>query len=532
MDINAETEEIVIVSLIFGVRSVSALSERAVLNLADHVKETNPRLSRLLSLSRMVDDLGDSDMDLLTVESIIEDANKLFESVGLCCKGWSVSGSPPHPDVTHDGISVNVGGMIWFPEVDTVSVKIPPLHFGKKARGKLVVGTEIFEGSFADMEKFVPNPMTRRQVVSKFCSLFDMFGKLTPVSAPMKLCVRRGTKETDDWNGYVSAETRSVVVKNLWRLYKLQGIQFNRARIPPDAVDTKLHLVCCVDAADQLKIVGVWARFRKKAGGFSSQLVIGRSLLGREEGTIPKEELEALTIGSNLLWICRKAMEGWLEDYSLCGDSVIALCWITSEKKRLSLFHRNRVMQTRFNTDLDKLFHVRSEFNPADIGTRSEKVRDEDIGPDSVWENGLDWMRGDFEDAIEADVLKHAKNLRMNEEEEHEYDRGLVFERCPEILIRGHHAYLSSRVENIASRAKFSNYIFMPTKFNFRKVVRVTALMFKYIRNTKIGVWPKSDNKFKMFMVQKTGNNLVRKEEKSFDFFVNDDKFADICLWI
>ena len=69
-----------------------------------------------------------------------------------------------------------------------------------------------------------------------------MFGKLTPVSAPMKLCVRRGTKETDDWNGYVSAETRSVVVKNLWRLYKLQGIQFNRARIPPDAVDTKLNL--------------------------------------------------------------------------------------------------------------------------------------------------------------------------------------------------------------------------------------------------------------------------------------------------
>ena len=42
MDMDAETEEIVIVSLIFGVRSVSALSERAVLNLAEHVRETNP----------------------------------------------------------------------------------------------------------------------------------------------------------------------------------------------------------------------------------------------------------------------------------------------------------------------------------------------------------------------------------------------------------------------------------------------------------------------------------------------------------
>ena len=166
MDMDAETEEIVIVSLIFGVRSVSALSERAVLNLAEHVRETNPRLCQLLSLSRMVDDLGDSDMDLASVKGIIDDVNELFESVGLSCKGWSVSGSHPHPDVTHDGISVNVGGMIWFPMVDTVSVKIPPLHFGKKSRGKLVVGTEIFEGSFEDLEKFIPNPLSRRQVVS------------------------------------------------------------------------------------------------------------------------------------------------------------------------------------------------------------------------------------------------------------------------------------------------------------------------------------------------------------------------------
>ena len=113
MDTEAETEEIVIVSLIFGVRSVSALSVRAVLNLADHVRETNPRLCQLLSLSRMVDDLGDSDMDLAKVKDIIDDANSLFESVGLSCKGWSVSGSHPHPDVTHDGISVNVGGMVW-----------------------------------------------------------------------------------------------------------------------------------------------------------------------------------------------------------------------------------------------------------------------------------------------------------------------------------------------------------------------------------------------------------------------------------
>ena len=41
-----------------------------------------------------------------------------------------------------------------------------------------------------------------------------------------------------------------------------------------------------------------------------------------------------------------------LEDFALLGDSVIALCWVMSEKKRRSIFHRNRTMQVRLNTDL------------------------------------------------------------------------------------------------------------------------------------------------------------------------------------
>ena len=83
-------------------------------------------------------------------------------------------------------------------------------------------------------------------------------------------------------------------------------------------------------------------------------------------------------------------MEAWLEDYSLFGVSVIAICWVTSEKKRLSLFHRNRVVQIRLHTDLEKFGHVRTDYNQSDIGTRPEKVKENDVGPNSVWEKGLD----------------------------------------------------------------------------------------------------------------------------------------------
>ena len=81
-------------------------------------------------------------------------------------------------------------------------------------------------------------------------------------------------------------------------------------------------------------------------------------MLTREDSTIPKEELEALTAGSNLLWMCRSALGEWVVDYLLIGDSSFSICWVCSERKRLSLFHRNRTVQVRRGTDLDKIFHV------------------------------------------------------------------------------------------------------------------------------------------------------------------------------
>ena len=531
LDMSAEVEEIIILSLIFGVRAVSALSEWALKLLADHVRHRNPRLAELLEKARFVDDLADSDKSVKAVMEIIEEANELFESVGMQCKGWSISGSNPHPDVTDDGLTIGVGGMEWCPLIDTVTVKIPPLHFGKKSRGKIRVGTEVFDGSFEDLDKFVPEKLTRRMVVSKFAAVFDMYGHLTPETAKMKLNVSDATKETDAWDDAVTPELRSKIVSDLWRLFKLQGLKFRRAVIPEDAVSSKVHLIACVDAANKLKIVGVWARFLRRCGQYSSQLLIGRSLLSRG-GTIPKEELEALTIGSNLLAVCRKALEGWIEDYSLFGDSVIAICWVTSEKKRLSLFHRNRVVQVRLHTGLDKIAHVRTDFNPADIGTRPEKVKEDDVGPNSLWEKGLDWMHNEFEEALRNDIIKPAKMLRLKEEEEEEFEKGLVFEKSPEILVRGHFAFSAVRIQKMLSRADFSKYLFSPTKFSFKKVVRITAQMMKYLRLMKLGdsVAP-NKAKFKMFVAVKDEEEPKLSEVNLAGYFstvdmCNDDEGA------
>ena len=69
----------------------------------------------------------------------------------------------------------------------------------------------------------------------------------------------------------------------------------------------------------------------------------------------------------------------------------------------------------------------------------------------------------------------------MAESEKKEFDKGLIFSKTPEILVHGH-SVSEDRVSRIAARAEFSDYIIQPSKHNFRKIVKITALVFKFIR--------------------------------------------------
>ena len=128
---------------------------------------------------------------------------------------------------------------------------------------------------------------------------------------------------------------------------------------------------------------------------------------------------------------------------------------MSSEKKRLSLFHRNRTVQIRRAVDLDTLYHVISEANPSDVGTRASVITEKDVGPDSVWELGYPWMNREISEAIENGILTPISKLRVKEEEEDEFNQGVIIEKSAEILTRGHQVSLSvtSRVEQVKSRS-------------------------------------------------------------------------------
>ena len=245
----------------------------------------------------------------------------------------------------------------------------------------------IFDVSKDDMDTFVPQSLSRRQVSSKLASLWDIMGHLAPIMNGLKLDLRDVFQNTESWDEAVPSDLRQKWVQNFLLFEQLRGMKFTRAIMPADAVVSKLRILTGFDAAKKGLMMGSWGGFKLVDGFWSNQLILGRAVLARND-SIPKSELEAMCGGSNMAWVLRLSLQEWVDFSILFSDSTIALCWLTSEKLRLSLFHRNRVLQIRRGTDLDSVYHVRTEHNPADSGTRPSKVTLADVGPDSRWECG------------------------------------------------------------------------------------------------------------------------------------------------
>ena len=85
----------------------------------------------------------------------------------------------------------------------------------------------------------------------------------------------------------------------------------------------------------------------------------------------------------------------------------------------------------------------------------------------------------DVEEAIEGGCIKPASSLRMTPEEEDDFDKGMIYDKIPEILTRGHEVS-QKRVTKIEERAAKVEYLILPTAYTFPKLVRIHSMVFSF----------------------------------------------------
>ena len=210
----------------------------------------------------------------------------------------------------------------------------------------------------------------------------------------MKLDLRTLVNRKLDWDDRIPSDLKSTWLANFKTIQDLADVQFNRAIVPEDAVSLDINTIDMGDASSSLACSAVYARFKRKDGSFSCQLVFSRSKLVPEGMSLPRAELLAANLNAITGHVVKLSLGDLHKECIKLTDSQVVLHWISNTRNPLKQWVRNKVVEINRLDDRSSWKYVQSKDMVADLGTR-KGASIADISSSSTWRNGLDWMKED-----------------------------------------------------------------------------------------------------------------------------------------
>ena len=90
----------------YGVKSVSAQIEEAMIRLLKDFQTLYPALAELLLTGRYVDDMAASMATMEELKQLVRDAEVVFKKVDISCKGWTFDREDPPEEVSRGEPSI------------------------------------------------------------------------------------------------------------------------------------------------------------------------------------------------------------------------------------------------------------------------------------------------------------------------------------------------------------------------------------------------------------------------------------------
>ena len=485
-----EPSVFVITRITFGLKSSSQQLEHCVHLLANENKD-KPLLYRLLTKQRYVDDLMGSYKTIAQIESLKETTDKTLAQYGMFVKGYCQSYSKPSLRIS-DGNTVVTGGYVWECEKDLLYIRIQPLHYTKKFRGEIMTDNLFIEGTYEELNAFVPNQLTTRQVASRGAQIFDPLGWVTPWKTGIKTLTRESMNSVNrQWDEPLSDELRERWIQKFWQMQLLKEVGFPRSTIPLEKETKNLELICFCDAGKLAKVQTLYLLHKTNHKNWHVQLLYSKSQLIKPNKTLPNMELDSLNTGAEMLNKCLQALPN-VKRMCLAGDSLITSFWVAKDTISLATYQRIRVSNIRRLINLKDIFHCKGEANIADIATKKEEPLDS-ILPGSNFQQGPNWLTKGIELATQTGYLSPILDITIHPGNElwNKASDGLVG-KCnwPEELLIGDtensdaYPILSVNekwVNTVKERYPHSDYLIDPLKKTWPSVIRSTSIAFFFI---------------------------------------------------
>ena len=215
---------------------------------------------------------------------------------------------------------------------------------------------------------FTGQQMTQRRVLSMAASLIDPVGLISPFAIRIRCTLQRITKEGRNWDQPVSESYQQELEEWMDEFDSMTSIENPRCFIPSTNGTHHLHTFTdtSMSAIDDI----VYVRTTNADGSSTSRYKISKTKVAPiKQLSIPKLELEAVTLGAELAGSCESEMTSTISSKHFWTDSTATLGWIQS-KQRQKMYIANRLTKIHENFNPENWRHIPGKMNPPDHGTR------------------------------------------------------------------------------------------------------------------------------------------------------------------
>lgn len=229
-------------------------------------------------------------------------------------------------------------------------------------------------------------PETKRGVLSCLHSLYDPIGFLSPVILAGKFIFRDITQLQLGWDDPLP---RDIILRwRSWRssLHHLCDVKIPRRYVAVSMKNAeKIELHTFADASEKAISAVTYIKVTNTGETYIG-FVTGKSKLAPHHGhTVPRLELCAALLATEIASFVERQLDTQIHDMQFYSDSRVVLGYLYNKTRRFHTYVSNRVQRILTNSKSEQWTFVKSDQNPADIGTRSVSANELAT---SVWLTG------------------------------------------------------------------------------------------------------------------------------------------------
>ncbi|CAH0722823.1 unnamed protein product, partial [Brenthis ino] len=346
-----------------------------------HLMKSNNSILNQIADDIYVDNIITGAKSVLEAQNIYNTSKLAFNDLSMNLREWNSNSKDflsRIPDkFCRDIEAVKVLGLIWNTRDDKLLLK--------------------YDISQTDLDSVY----TKRSILKVIASVYDPCGYAVPIVLPAKLFFQKLWKQKILWDTKINSNLLNEWKQIISKFSYLKNISIDRyflKSIGNTRASEKMRheLHCFTDASTEAYAACIYLR---SSWGTSNivTFIIGKCRLVpiKEQVNlqIPKLELLGALIGNRLLQYVNKNLRLSLKAQVLWTDSQIVLGWYHSSKLLLPFVSR-RINEIKQNKTLI-LRYIPGQYNPADIGTRSDRIDHYDRwlkGPDFLLDNSENWF--------------------------------------------------------------------------------------------------------------------------------------------